>query len=247
MKGSTNNPLPQAGGPPDPRPNKSRPSACLVATVVTASVVILLGLGVIAVAGSILFPAISAARRTARAATCRSRARQLSAAILMYAFDHDDRLPLAGNWSDAVIGHESSRAMRKLWICPATGSQPGYAFYAPLGGRSVQAMSEHELSTTPMLFEATTRGWNATAPLTALEARHDWKGQKGGWVVWTLGNVSLEAGPLSAPGIPASTPTATSPRIQPLGNPEFSLLPVPGQRGEGGAVPKPGPPFPSGP
>jgi len=55
---------------------------------------LLVVLGVVALLAALLLPAFARAREDARASACASNLRQLHAAFVMYAADHDDALPM---------------------------------------------------------------------------------------------------------------------------------------------------------
>ncbi|MEI7834400.1 MAG: prepilin-type N-terminal cleavage/methylation domain-containing protein [bacterium] len=62
---------------------------------------LLVVIAIIAILASILFPVFSKARAKARQTQCTNNQRQIAIAILAYAQEHDEKLPLATNvWAN---------------------------------------------------------------------------------------------------------------------------------------------------
>ena len=105
---------------------------------------LLVVIAIIAILAAILFPVFAQAREKARQANCASNVKQSSLAILMYAQDYDESMPLAAHnpagmplttWYDLVEpyiksgtrgvilnGVGSQRNNASFWICPSLGS-----------------------------------------------------------------------------------------------------------------------------
>ena len=105
---------------------------------------LLVVIAIIAILAAILFPVFAQAREKARQATCLSNNKQIALAVMMYAQDYDEGLPLgsflltgmtsAVTWQDLIEPYvkvgagaaatATSPANRKdvtFWICPSIG------------------------------------------------------------------------------------------------------------------------------
>jgi prepilin-type processing-associated H-X9-DG protein len=154
-------------------------------------VVGLVGLGclalfIIPIMAAILFPVFSQAREKARAATCMSHLKQISAAMQMYAQDHDQRLPRRENWCDAVMPYLRSPQggrPRDLLRCPSLRDAPGgYAYNAWLSASSLDRIA------TPAKTIAVIEGfgdWNLAGGPDVTAARHN----KGAYTAFADGHV----------------------------------------------------------
>jgi len=69
---------------------------------------LLVVVAIIAILAAILLPAFARAREFARRSVCLSNLKQLTAAALMYADDHDETLPLVAGGSNVSTGHPIS-------------------------------------------------------------------------------------------------------------------------------------------
>jgi len=106
---------------------------------------LLVVIAIIAILAAILFPVFAQAREKARQATCLSNNKQIGLAVMMYAQDYDEGLPLgsfllpgmtsAVTWQDLIepyikVGaganaNPNSPANRKdvaFWVCPSIGN-----------------------------------------------------------------------------------------------------------------------------
>jgi prepilin-type N-terminal cleavage/methylation domain-containing protein len=95
---------------------------------------LLVVVAIIAVLAALLLPALQGARAKAKDAACRSNLRQLHTAIVVYADDHDGRLPDAYSiskrkmaadallWSDPRFLHNKLalylNPRQQVWLCP---------------------------------------------------------------------------------------------------------------------------------
>jgi prepilin-type N-terminal cleavage/methylation domain-containing protein/prepilin-type processing-associated H-X9-DG protein len=87
---------------------------------------LLVVIAVIAILAAFLFPVFAQAREKARQASCASNVRNLGLAILMYAQDYDEHLPLAAyatgdldflNWHHLADPYVKNRT---IWHCPSS-------------------------------------------------------------------------------------------------------------------------------
>ncbi len=85
---------------------------------------LLVVIAIIALLAAILFPVFAQAREKARQTTCASNMRQMGLAVLMYAQDYDECLPLAAtttptgflNWHHLVDPYVKNK---QIWVCPS--------------------------------------------------------------------------------------------------------------------------------
>jgi prepilin-type N-terminal cleavage/methylation domain-containing protein len=92
---------------------------------------LLVVIAIISILASILLPVFSSAREKARTAMCASNQRNLGMAVLMYAQDYDERLPLSAavvavppyflNWHDIIDPYVKNK---QVWLCPSSGIPP---------------------------------------------------------------------------------------------------------------------------
>lgn len=86
---------------------------------------LLVVIAIISILAAILFPVFAQAREKARQISCASNQRQLGTAILMYAQDYEERLPLAAypvgvsfvTWHDLLDPYTRNR---QIWLCPSS-------------------------------------------------------------------------------------------------------------------------------
>jgi prepilin-type N-terminal cleavage/methylation domain-containing protein/prepilin-type processing-associated H-X9-DG protein len=109
---------------------RSRPGFTLIELLVV--------IAVIAVLAAILFPVFAKAREKARQTTCLNNQKQIATAILMYAQDHEELLPIATTmWGDI---NQDKGAL----ICPTKGKKVanGYGYNAQLTGMALGDLAE---------------------------------------------------------------------------------------------------------
>jgi len=87
---------------------------------------------------------------------CTDRVRRLSGALLMYAMDYDERLPLAGAWCDGMYRYVQ---LNSYFRCPALKSGSGYAYNANLDQARVSDVSIP--ARVVGLFESSAKARNA--------------------------------------------------------------------------------------
>ncbi len=89
---------------------------------------LLVVIAIIAILAAILFPVFARAREKARQTTCTSNQRQIAAAILMFAQDHDELLPTSSEvWSATKID-------AGVLVCPTKGKSTPNAYFYNAGG-----------------------------------------------------------------------------------------------------------------
>jgi hypothetical protein len=133
----------------------------------------LLGGGVTALALATLVVLSSGVREhgPSRQSPCIANLHQLALAFRMYAVEHDNRLPPADRWCDALYPSYISR--RSGFVCPSRPDlASGYAMNAHLGDLDVRTLAHEDRAL--LLFESD-RGWNASGgPEAAIrEPRRD--------------------------------------------------------------------------
>jgi prepilin-type processing-associated H-X9-DG protein len=124
------------------------------------------------IVAAMVLPALAKAKSRAQTVQCISHVKQLSLAAMMYAGDHNDRLPDASQWCDLTqtyLGRGSSPVL----LCPA-GKQSDrchYAFNAQLS--SVELKQVGNPAQTVLFVEAED-GWNASGgpELLSKPSRH---------------------------------------------------------------------------
>jgi prepilin-type processing-associated H-X9-DG protein len=112
--------------------------------LVTLAVLILVGqqLGCIPVN-------VTRAREEAREATCVSNLKQVELATLMFAQDHQGKLP-AGDWPSQLSGYVVNTA---IYTCPSASGQPvSYVLNQAVAGKKLSTIVQPQQ--TVLLFEA---------------------------------------------------------------------------------------------
>ncbi len=104
---------------------------------------------------AMLLPALAAAKQKAQEINCVNNEKQLALAVRMYADAHNDQLPPATTWCDAI---QASVGLEKVFKCPAVDANErcDYAFNAKLDGLAESKVAPN----TVMIFESNS-GWNA--------------------------------------------------------------------------------------
>jgi Domain of unknown function (DUF4190)/GYF domain 2 len=93
---------------------------------------------------------------------CVNNMKQLSLALRGYALDHNDQLPPAASWCDAI---QSNVGSPKIFQCPSEpGRRCAYAFNTKLDGKKVSEVDPQ----TVVLFESDA-GWNGTGGADTLK------------------------------------------------------------------------------
>ncbi len=95
---------------------------------------LLVVIAIIAILAAILFPVFSRARENARKAACLSNLKQIGTALMMYAQDWDESLPVATTWCnrrDPVNNLQYYIRLQpyvknwQVWACPSGNGQAG--------------------------------------------------------------------------------------------------------------------------
>ncbi len=104
---------------------------------------------------AILFPVFASSKGSRRRPEV-SQMKQLAMALLIYAADHDEHMPLAENWLDASAAYSKTANLHKL---PAEGDfWPRATFNRHVSGISIDWNAS--VSTVPMLFTSAIRDPN---------------------------------------------------------------------------------------
>jgi len=127
--------------------------------------------GVIAI---ILYPVFAPTKRYRHRSPI-SNIKQLIIANLMYAQDHDDSLPLAESWMDALGPYTNNEMLfvDPLLEDPKEGEY-GIAFFKPLSG--IETTTVFGPDTVPLVFQSRLLGRNAASNLSTLPTPPRYKG-----------------------------------------------------------------------
>jgi len=111
-------------------------------------------------------PAFFSARVAGERGECNAHLRIIACEFPLYASDHDDRLPEAAGWMDAILPYIMDTSMEGI-SCPAVssddGQQLGYAMNSSLSNKKVDSVKEP--SATPLIFDSVLLRWNAASGL----------------------------------------------------------------------------------
>jgi prepilin-type processing-associated H-X9-DG protein len=100
-------------------------------------------------------PALSQAKQRAQAINCVNNLKQLGLAVRIYASNHNNEMPPAATWCDAI---QSEVGSPKVFQCPSEpGQRCAYAFNTKLVGKKDNEINPQ----TVMLFESDA-GWNGS-------------------------------------------------------------------------------------
>jgi prepilin-type processing-associated H-X9-DG protein len=129
--------------------------------------------GICLVLACILIPVFGQARAKARQTVCASNLKTISGAMLMYAQDYDDQLPLTENWMDSVAAFSpppSKEASKEsVYHCPSI--QEGDAVYGYAFNQNVAAKPTAKIKkwySKMLIYDSTTLTRNASDPGTSL-------------------------------------------------------------------------------
>jgi len=101
---------------------------------------LLVVIAIIAILAAILFPVFAKAREKARQTSCLNNQRQMATATMIYAQDHEEKLPTADAYWGAISLDKG------VLVCPTAGKkQPnGYGFNANIGGLALGELPSPE-------------------------------------------------------------------------------------------------------
>ena len=120
---------------------------------------------VVAIVAAVTFPQF--AQGGNKRQTCFSRSKQMATALLLYAVDADQHLPLAATWADDTLPHIKDK---KIYACETVAREwPGkfgFAFRALFSQAKLASISD--LSQKVLVFESNDLSWNAHGPLTQM-------------------------------------------------------------------------------
>jgi len=154
--------------PPPRRP--TNPWTIVLIVVGACGGIALVGVAVLA---AILFPVFAQARESARKTACMSNVKILSLAVMMYAQDNDERLPLAANWQTSVTPYaqQGQTTPRRVDTCGARAETvPAYAFNRQLN--SAKLWEIEAPNTTPVIFESSLGEANGSDLLESFVTPH---------------------------------------------------------------------------
>ena len=130
-------------------------------------------LGLIAIPAAMLLPALAKAKQRAQTINCMNNVKQLALGVRMYSSDHNDVLPAAAKWDDAITQYIGSIGSPRPFQCPTgdDSQRSHYAFNAKLSGVADKQITNP--GNTVMIFE-TDGGWNLSGGSEALlkKSRH---------------------------------------------------------------------------
>jgi prepilin-type processing-associated H-X9-DG protein len=136
----------------------------------------------------------------AQQAACLSNLKQIGLGILMYAQDHDEKLPSADKWTDEIMPYIKNEAILK---CPSAPDLAcAYALNKKIAGKSLGEIANP--ATTVLVFESTKGARNFSDAMATLDPKGRHNG--GNNFVYTDGHAKwVRAGqnPEGADGAPA--------------------------------------------
>jgi hypothetical protein len=98
---------------------------------------------------------------------CAMNVKQLSMAVECYERDWDGRMPLAGNWSDALYPYILKP---EVFVCPkAPNERSGYAYNLGVAGMNTAGIDLPSQARVVVIFESGL-GWNGAGGVEALVA-----------------------------------------------------------------------------
>jgi prepilin-type N-terminal cleavage/methylation domain-containing protein/prepilin-type processing-associated H-X9-DG protein len=130
---------------------------------------LLVVIAIIAILAAILFPVFAQAREKARQTSCASNMRNLGAAMLIYAGDYDEQLPLAAystNGFSFVTWHDLAEPYVRnqgIWRCPSSSVKP-----ADQGGKPTTHFGYNVLYLTNIRLDFSNAGGHSAVSLGAV-------------------------------------------------------------------------------
>ncbi len=132
---------------------------------------LLVVIAIIAILAAILFPVFARAREKARQSTCTSNQRQIAAAMLMFAQDHEESLPNTNTvWTDIKVEPG-------VLVCPTKGKSQtiGYNYYFFAGGQSIGTFDDPTSKLLTFDGNISSTGDNIGKFLSDFDLRHSGK------------------------------------------------------------------------
>lgn len=126
----------------------------------------------VAITAAMLLPALARAKSKAEQIQCVNHVKQLAVSVMLYANDHDGRLPDADRWCDQIQVYLGNAAQSVL-LCPA-GNPADRCHYALNAGLSGAELNRLGNPAQTVLFVETEGGWNTSGgpELLATPSRH---------------------------------------------------------------------------
>lgn len=126
------------------------------------------GIGLMSVFLSFVLPALAQARVSASRSLCLRNVRGIASASILYAADHDGKLPPGPGWVEGLRPF-TRRRMENLAACPLVHrghpDQFGIAFNEAIAGLSLSSIEDE---TTPLAFDSAVLKRGAVAGLDTL-------------------------------------------------------------------------------
>lgn len=105
---------------------------------------------IIAILVAILLPVFASARGKARQTVCLSNMRQIAVAMVLFASEHNEKLPDAGSWTEDIQPYLKSHEVLRC-PCDSSDTETSYAMNPALSGKSLGVISD--TSNTVLLYE----------------------------------------------------------------------------------------------
>ncbi len=130
-------------------------------------------IAIFAVVAAVFFRAV-VAQDHPRPTACLSNVKQLTTGMIMYAQDHDDRLPLTDRWMDVATSALMDNQERDFY-CPFLKNRKpdeyGYSMYFKMAGREVGSITNP--ADIVLVFDSVVLDKNAATGLVGFGDRHE--------------------------------------------------------------------------
>jgi prepilin-type processing-associated H-X9-DG protein len=135
--------------------------------ICVSAVMLFLAIPMTAMVAGMTLPALAKAKSKAQTINCVNNLKQISLGLRIYSSDHDDNLPPAATWCDAIRNEIGGNT--RVFKCPGdmNGQRSSYAFNAKLNGLNVGKIDPQ----TVMLFECR-GGWNMSGGPNDIVTHH---------------------------------------------------------------------------
>ncbi|MHB1461446.1 MAG: DUF4190 domain-containing protein [Armatimonadota bacterium] len=118
---------------------------------------------------AIMYPVFSQARLKAQQSGCLSNAKQIGLAMVLYADDYDEKLPMTENWRTALLPYIKTD---KVFTCVnAKNREYSYAMNSALNGCKISTLSNP--ANTVSAFESDIPKINASGGIESVSYRHN--------------------------------------------------------------------------